>query len=267
MDDKQISYGNSPIVPIDILKSENLTNSMKKKYFLSIISDNGENEIRIKENELDEWHTFTLTNCKPIGKVAHRRSHRQSIEQKATIYIHDVDLPEDNSETKLRTQDKKIWVKVDRTYIFNEGFSLNGWPNIRVVLELTNTEDNCFDHYISPNANKSNSLINRDVKERINNLIKHTTKSFKGKGVRKNIPKAVQQQVWLKTFGECFKHDCHISWCQNTIDVFNFHTGHNIPQSEGGENGVDNLKPICAPCNTGMGSDFTIDSWDEHGQR
>ena len=256
-----ISYGGIYIEPIDILKSTN-SNSMKKKYFLSIISDDGVKEIRIKEDELDDWHTLTLTNCKPIGKPCTRRSHRMSIEQRATIYIHDVDLPDDNSYYKSRQHDKKIWVKVDGTYIFDEVFPLNGWPNIRAVLELTNSENNSFDHFISPNANKSNSLINHEVKERINNLIKYTTKLFTGQGVRKNVPKPMQQQVWLKTFGKCYEHSCYISWCQNNIDVFNFHTGHNIPASDGGGLTIDNLKPICSTCNTSMGNEHSIDTWN-----
>ena len=151
---------------------------------------------------------------------------------------------------------------MDGTYIFNEGLSLQGWPNIRVVLELTNSENNCFDHYISPNANKSNSVINRDVKERLNNLVKYASKSFKDKGGRKNIPKALQQEVWKKTFGKCFEHDCYISWCTNTIDVWNFHTGHNIPLSDEGKTTVDNLKPICSNCNNGMSNEHSIDSWN-----
>jgi hypothetical protein len=258
----KISYGNVPIEPIDILKSDNLSNTMKKKYFLSIVSDNSGTELRIKEHELDEWRTFTRTHHKPLGKVSTRKSYRCGGEQRAIIYIHDVDLPEDKRESGVRKLDKKIWVKVAGTYIFNEVFPLNGFPNIRAVLELTNSGNNSFDHYISPNANKSNSLINRDVKERICNLIKYTTTLFSGQGVRKNIPKAMREQVWLKTFGTCFNHECHISWCQNTIDVFNFHTGHNIPDSDGGDMTLDNLKPICSSCNTSMGSNHTIDSWN-----
>lgn len=268
MDGKRISYGIEPIDPIDILKSDNLENTMKKKYLVSIISENGEYHYRIKENELDEWLTFTRTNCKPMGKPSNRRSPR-SIEQTGIIYIHDVDLPGDKRENKLRALDRKIWVKVDGTYIFTEVFTLNGWPNIRVVLELTNSENNSFDHYISPNANKSNSIINRDVKDRITNLTKYTINTlFKGSGNRpsKNIPKPLQEQVWKSTFGKCYEHDCYVTWCTNTIDVFNFHTGHNIPLSDGGETKLDNLKPICSSCNTGMSNIYSIDSWNSMHQ-
>ena len=52
--------------------------------------------------------------------------------------------------------------------------------------------------------------------------------------MRKNIPKALREQVWIKTFGEVFKTKCYITWCSNTINVFDFHVGHIIPHSKGG---------------------------------
>jgi len=263
----KISYGLNQIEAYDILQSDN-NSTMKRSYPLSIISDSGRFEYRIKEDNLDDWSNFTLSSTKPIGESATRRSLRMR-EQKAILHIHDVDLPGSKRGKKENIEDKKIWVKVDGTYIFNEDFPLNGWPNIRVVLELTNTEDNKFDHYISPSANKSNSLINKDVKDRISSLVKYVKNNhFNGGSNRpKMVPKAMQQQVWLKTFGKCFDHDCHVSWCKNVINVWDFQTGHNIPQSEGGETIVDNLKPICGPCNSGMGCDYTIDSWCERGQQ
>ncbi len=263
----KISYGDNEIEAYDILHSDN-NSTMKKSYHLSIISDSGSFEYRIKEDELDDWSKFTLSSTKPIGDSTTRRSQRTG-EQKAILRIHDVDLPGDKREQKERIKDKKIWVKVTNGYIFNEDFPLNGWPNIRVVLELTNTDDNNFDHYISTNANKSNSLVNKAVKDRISSLVKYVKNNhFNGGSNRsKPIPKAMQQQVWLKTFGENFKHDCYVSWCKNVINVWDFHTGHNIPLNEGGPTGIDNLKPICAPCNTGMGCDYTIDSWIERGEQ
>ena len=52
---------------------------------------------------------------------------------------------------------------------------------------------------------------------------------------KKAIPKALREQVWRKYIGEKFKHKCHISWCKNTITVFDFHVGHNKPESRGGK--------------------------------
>ena len=88
---------------------------------------------------------------------------------------------------------------------------------------------------------------------RINNNIKKYRKA--------NIPKALREQVWLETFGKIYEHSCHIEWCSNIINVFDFHVGHDIPESKGGTLTIDNLKPICARCNLSMGDNYTISEW------
>jgi 5-methylcytosine-specific restriction endonuclease McrA len=76
-----------------------------------------------------------------------------------------------------------------------------------------------------------------------------------------NIPKALREQVWLKNMGHQYEHKCLIDWCQNTISVFDFHVGHNIPESHGGKTDITNLKPICSRCNLSMGSQYSIAEW------
>ena len=78
-----------------------------------------------------------------------------------------------------------------------------------------------------------------------------------------SIPKAIREQVWIKTFGKEFEHKCYISWCSNTISVFDFHVGHDKPESKGGTLSVTNLKPICARCNLSMSDNYTIEQWDK----
>jgi 5-methylcytosine-specific restriction endonuclease McrA len=78
---------------------------------------------------------------------------------------------------------------------------------------------------------------------------------------KKSIPKALREQVWIHHFGEKFKHSCYIPWCTNTINVFDYHVGHNIPESKGGKLQINNLKPICSRCNHSMGSQYTITEW------
>ena len=78
---------------------------------------------------------------------------------------------------------------------------------------------------------------------------------------KKNIPKALREQVWISNFGKKFSKKCYIPWCKNKIDVFNFHVGHNIPECKGGKTCLENLKPICSRCNSSMGSQYTINEW------
>ena len=80
---------------------------------------------------------------------------------------------------------------------------------------------------------------------------------------KKPIPKAIREQVWLQSFGKVYRHSCYINWCQNEITVFDFHVGHDIPESQGGTLDIHNLKPICARCNLSMNDNYTIQQWDQ----
>ena len=45
------------------------------------------------------------------------------------------------------------------------------------------------------------------------------------------------------------------------MTVFDFHVGHDKPESKGGKLRVDNLKPICARCNLSMSNNYSIQEW------
>ena len=79
------------------------------------------------------------------------------------------------------------------------------------------------------------------------------------------IPKALRNQVWVQYNGPVFRKKCYIKWCTNTIDVFNFHVGHNIPRSKGGTIELKNLRPLCSACNLSMSDKYTIDEWIKLG--
>jgi 5-methylcytosine-specific restriction endonuclease McrA len=75
---------------------------------------------------------------------------------------------------------------------------------------------------------------------------------------KQRMPKALREQVWLKTNNQQFQVKCPIAWCKNKINVFDFHVGHIIPESKGGATIISNLKPICARCNLSMSNSYTI---------
>jgi len=80
---------------------------------------------------------------------------------------------------------------------------------------------------------------------------------------KKKIPKKVKEEVWVSNFGYIYESKCFISWCSNKVNVFNFHVGHDIPESKGGTDNISNLKPICDRCNLSMGSQNTIKKWNK----
>ena len=48
---------------------------------------------------------------------------------------------------------------------------------------------------------------------------------------------------------------------ENIMNVFDFHVGHDIPESKGGTLDLENLKPICSRCNQSMSDNYTIQEW------
>ncbi len=78
---------------------------------------------------------------------------------------------------------------------------------------------------------------------------------------KKKIPKALREAVWVKHVGRHFEHKCLTPWCLNTMTVFDFQTGHNIPESRGGATTIENLVPICSRCNLSMSNTHTIEEW------
>ena len=76
-------------------------------------------------------------------------------------------------------------------------------------------------------------------------------------------PKHLSKIVWEHYNGQVWSAKCYVPWCNNVIDCMssNWHLGHNIPESKGGETCLENLRPICSDCNLGMGSRMSIDEW------
>ena len=83
--------------------------------------------------------------------------------------------------------------------------------------------------------------------------------------IKIKIPKALREQVWVHYIGKKYESKCYIHWCSNTINVFDYQVGHNIPESKGGSILLENLRPLCSRCNLSMGNTYTIDEWQELG--
>jgi hypothetical protein len=71
-------------------------------------------------------------------------------------------------------------------------------------------------------------------------------------GKRKTIPISVKRKLWVNYNGKKYKGPCFV--CKSTIDTHNFEAGHVKAVSNGGNNNINNLRPICKGCNRGMGN-------------
>lgn len=68
-----------------------------------------------------------------------------------------------------------------------------------------------------------------------------------GKKTKAEIPRALREQVWLTHAGKVYERRYLVPWCQNIMTVFDFHVGHIIPESRGGETELANLRrPPCS---------------------
>ena len=70
---------------------------------------------------------------------------------------------------------------------------------------------------------------------------------------RRKIPKAVKEAVWAKYIGiNKAEGKCYV--CKRTIHITSFEVGHNKAVAKGGSDNINNLRPICRPCNLAMGT-------------
>lgn len=65
-----------------------------------------------------------------------------------------------------------------------------------------------------------------------------------------SLSKAVRNNVWTLIFGEIFKGSCQV--CSREIKITEYECGHIISKAKGGLDDIDNLLPICRPCNNSM---------------
>ncbi len=91
---------------------------------------------------------------------------------------------------------------------------------------------------------------------------KPATAGKKAKPYKKQkISQALREQVWIQRNGKVFQTKCMVTWCKNTVTVFDFQCGHDIPESKGGPTKLENLYPICGKCNLSMSNTYTFKEW------
>ena len=239
-----ITYGDVPLVGIDILQSDEDKKVREHSYKTSIARDTSSQlEYRIVDDN-DTLRKFISSTKKPFS--THQAPSRHHGVQNATVRIYDIDTPNDASDQARRLLDKKIWVKIGKTYIFNEHFPLNGHPNIRVVIELTNEVDNEFGYFISTDANKSNSVIDDDFKKRLSDLVKYTEKTYFSIATRKiSVPENLKHEAWETHIGDTLTGVCD---CFREITVWKYDA---ILKDNPGPLELDNIQCVCKECGKG----------------
>jgi hypothetical protein len=75
---------------------------------------------------------------------------------------------------------------------------------------------------------------------------------------KESIPKCVRNALFINYF-----KDSRVGVCQcckrESITMGNFHAGHILAEANGGKTALDNMIPLCALCNTSMGTSNVFD--------
>jgi hypothetical protein len=71
---------------------------------------------------------------------------------------------------------------------------------------------------------------------------------------KRKIGKKQREILWNLHFGEDSRSgNCYV--CNDKMDILHFEAGHIIAFANGGNDCIDNLRPICLQCNRGMGTE------------
>jgi len=105
----------------------------------------------------------------------------------------------------------------------------------------------------SRNGHNGNSRNGHNIIARNSNI------DSRNKLKKKIIPKHIKTLIWNKYIGEdIIKHRC-LCCKKETIKITDFEAGHVLSEFHGGTNEIENLRPICRPCNSSMGTTHMVE--------
>ena len=105
---------------------------------------------------------------------------------------------------------------------------------------------------LNRNLNEEIRLKDIKIKELEEKIKKLEQKEPNSTYKKINIPKSVKTMVWNLYIGVAVSETVCMCCSQEKITMREFHCGHVISEVKGGTNSIENLRPICAPCNGSM---------------
>ena len=76
----------------------------------------------------------------------------------------------------------------------------------------------------------------------------------KSKPKKMRIPKVLKDHTWDEWVGDTIAKTKCMCCGINDIKMNDFHCSHVVAEANGGATSVENLRPVCAPCNLSMGT-------------
>jgi len=130
------------------------------------------------------------------------------------------------------------------------------------------TYEHVFEEKKTGSTSNSKSSEKDKKKDKSKNNKKESKVSLEKSPNRKNIPLAIKRSVWNKYIetedpkklqGKCFVG------CGREITIVDFELGHVNAFSKGGDDSIDNLRPICCLCNRSMGVENLFEFKKKYG--
>lgn len=90
---------------------------------------------------------------------------------------------------------------------------------------------------------------------------KQGAQGVRGSG-KQAIPKTIRNQVWRRFCGNHLDAKCFC--CDQHLAYESWEAGHVISDAKGGKTVVENLRPICLPCNRSMGTKHMYEFMKEY---
>lgn len=97
------------------------------------------------------------------------------------------------------------------------------------------------------------NFLFRWVRDIIQERTGEEIKKVKKRSTKRRIPPVKRKNVWETYMGDVMNAKCY---CCGIVEIsaMNFECGHIIPESKGGNEDIDNLRPVCSSCNKSMGT-------------
>lgn len=122
-----------------------------------------------------------------------------------------------------------------------------------------------LDTYLSKLFQDENKERDSTLLSITNQEVKSTTAPHKPTARRRQLPSSVRDSVWNNYIGEDInKHRC-LCCKKGIITNRYFHVGHVISVKNGGTDEINNLRPICPPCNHSMGTTNMVEFVKTYG--
>lgn len=101
---------------------------------------------------------------------------------------------------------------------------------------------------------------NNDTHDNYEQSTKNTQITKVTKNSKYKIPQKIRMRCWEKNIGDTISGKCYS--CNDVIKIDNYDCGHIVSRNDGGAIDIDNLKPICRPCNLSSGT-MNLDDYKE----